>query len=264
MIPRITFVLVVAFWIAMNALLWRAEYGSHERGVPVPLELVCQKILTAPDASSLSVYQDGDRMGFAEFSTGVEQEMAGLDEGKPPPEGLVARAGYQVRLNGNLPLGEFTNRLKFDGRVKFSPRREWRELSLRVSTRFAAVELHSVATNQTMFLQVTNAEGFSFSHVFTFAELHNPNALVRALSQGFGGGDLDLPLALPGVSVPLQNITWDARRVQFGQGSDTVAAYRLETAVLGQPIVIYVNTLGEIMRAELPGGITATLDEWSQ
>ena len=74
MIPRVAFILVVAFWVAMNALLWRAEYGSRDNGVPVPLELVCRKILTAPDASSLSVYQDGERMGFAEFSTGVEQD----------------------------------------------------------------------------------------------------------------------------------------------------------------------------------------------
>jgi hypothetical protein len=29
-------------------------------------------------------------------------------------------------------------------------------------------------------------------------------------------------------------------------------------------IVIYVSTLGEILRVELPGGIIATLDEWNK
>jgi len=40
-----------------------------------------------------------------------------------------------------------------------------------------------------------------------------------------------------------------------------VSAYRLETRVLAHPIVVYVSTLGEILRVELPGGITTTLDE---
>jgi hypothetical protein len=81
------------------------------------VDLVCRKILTAPDASSLSVYQDGQKMGFCEFSTSIQQEMANLDENNPPPEGLVASAGYQIRLNGNVAFGDFTNRVKFDGRI---------------------------------------------------------------------------------------------------------------------------------------------------
>jgi hypothetical protein len=47
-------------------------------------------------------------------------------------------------------------------------------------------------------------------------------------------------------------------------GLDAVSAYRLETRVLDYPIVIDVSTLGEILRVELPGGITAILDEWSR
>jgi hypothetical protein len=47
-------------------------------------------------------------------------------------------------------------------------------------------------------------------------------------------------------------------------GREAVSAYRLETRVLGQPVVIHVSTLGEILRVELPGDITATLDEWSK
>ena len=93
MIPRITFLLIAAFWIAMNVLLWRAEYDSHGMGVRVPAALVWQKILTAPDISSLNVFPDGQRAGFCEFSTSVEQEMAALDEGRPSPKpSIPARA----------------------------------------------------------------------------------------------------------------------------------------------------------------------------
>ena len=265
MIPRGAFFLVAAFWVAMNVLLWRAEYGSRNVGIPVPLDLVCRKILTAPDASSLSVYQDGQKMGFCEFSTSIQQAMANLDEDNPPPEGLVGSAGYQIRLNGNVAFGDFTNRVKFDGRVQFSPRREWRGLDLKFSTHSATVEIHSLATNQTVSVQITT-DGETDSRVFTFADLQNPNTLLRALGDNSGGGfwsGLDLP-ALPAATALTQNIPWEARRVRLMIGRETVSAYRLETRVLGQLIVIHVSTLGEILRVELPGGITAILDEWSR
>jgi hypothetical protein len=100
MIPRLTFLSIAAFWVAMNILLWRSEYGSRGSGIPVPVDLVWRKVLTAPDTSSLTVYQDGQKTGFCEFSTSVEQAMSVLDEDNPPPEGIVARAGYQIRFDG--------------------------------------------------------------------------------------------------------------------------------------------------------------------
>jgi hypothetical protein len=47
-------------------------------------------------------------------------------------------------------------------------------------------------------------------------------------------------------------------------GQEPVSVYRLETRVFDHPIVIYTSTLGEILRVEVPGGLTATLDEWSK
>ena len=250
----------------MNVLLWRAEYGARSSGIPVPLDLVCRKILTAPDASSLSVYQDGQKMGFCEFSTSVQQEMANLDTDNPPPEGLIASAGYQIRLTGNVAFGEFTNRVKLDGRVMFSPRRDWRELDLKFSTHFAAVEIHSLATNQTASVQITT-DGATVLHVFTFADLQNPNTLLHVLGDNSDGGfwnGFDLPALPPATAMLAQGLPWEARRDRLMVGREAVSVYRLETRVLDHPIVIYVSTLGEILRAELPGGIVATLDEWSK
>jgi hypothetical protein len=266
MTPRITFLFITAFWIAMNILLWRAEYGSHGGEIPVPADLVWRKILTAPDPSSLTIYQDGRRSGFCEFSTSIEQAMAKLDEDRPPPEGLVARAGYQIRFNGNMSLGDFTNRVRFDGRIEFSSKRAWRELNLKLSSRFAMVEIDSLATNQTIHLKITS-DSATVERDFTFADLQNPNVLLRAFAGGFGGGFLDelnLPVT-PQIPTPLaQDLHWQARRDRLKIGGEMVSVYRLETQLLQNRIVIYVNTLGEILRAELPGGITVTLEEWSK
>ena len=263
MVPRLTFVLIAAFWVAMNILLWRSEYGSRGSGIPVPVDLVWRKVLTAPDTSSLTVYQDGQKTGFCEFSTSVEQAMAVLDEDKPPPEGIVARAGYQIRFDGNVSVGEYTNRLTFDGRIQFSSSRAWRELNLKLSSHGAAVEIHSVAANQTIHLKITG-DGAVIEREFTFADLQNPNALLHAFAGDFGGGllsDLDLP-AVPQTPAALaSSLRWEAHHDRLMVGREPVSAYRLETRVLDHPIVIYVSTLGEILRVELPGGMTAVLDQ---
>src|ERR1700761_5226520 len=141
MYARLTFLGITVFWLTMNVLLWRAEFGTRGGDIPVPLSLVWRKILTAPDASSLSVYQNKDRTGYCEFTTSVGQQMAALDEDKPPPESFITHAGYQIHVAGNVAFGDFTNRLKFDGRFRFDAQRQWRELNFKITSRFAVVEI---------------------------------------------------------------------------------------------------------------------------
>jgi hypothetical protein len=266
MIARATFFLIAAFWVTMNVLLWRAEYSSRGSGASVPLDLVWRKILTAPDASSLSIYQDGERSGFCEFSTSVETEMAKLDEDNPPPEGIVARAGYQIRLNGNTGIGNFTNRVRFDVRLQFSASRQWRELNLKISSHLASVEIHSLATNQNVHLKIIS-NGATIESDLAFTDLQNPNTLLRAFAGNSGVdffGGFDLPGVPQNSAALAQNIRWDARRDRLMIGREPVSVYRLETQVLQNKIIIYASTLGEILRVELPGGLTATLDEWGK
>ncbi|MDE3067635.1 MAG: hypothetical protein KGJ60_08795 [Verrucomicrobiota bacterium] len=263
MMPRLTYVVITLFWLAMNVWLWRAEYGSQGGEVPVPVSLVWRKILTAPDVSSLNVYQNGERTGFCEFSTSVEQAMAALDADQPPPEGLLTRAGYQLRLDGNISLGDFSDRLRFDGRARFFPNRAWRELDLKLTTRNGSVELQSQATHQTVHLIFTSGDRV-IAHDVTFADLQDPGALLRAVVGDFGSGVPDdrasSELPPPG-QAPASSLHWKARRERVMMHHEPVSAYRLETEVLQNRIVIYVSTLGEILRVELPGGVTARLDE---
>ena len=266
MIQRLTFFFTAAFWAGMNFLLWRAEYGAHGGEISVPAELVWRKILTAPDSSSLNIFQDGQRTGFCEFSTGVGTEMAELDENSPPPEGAAARAGYKIRVNGNLSVGEFTNRVRFDGQLQFSSGRKWRELNLKVSSHLGAVEIHSVATNENFHLKITG-DGINADATVRFTDLQNPNALLHSLAGNFGGdflGGFDLPGVPQNTAALAQTIRWEAHRDRLKIGGDPVSVYRLETQVLQNKIVIYVSTLGEILRVELPGGITASLDNWGK
>jgi len=263
MIPRLAFLLIVAFWVAMNVLLWRVEYGSRGSGASLPADLVWRKILTAPDASSLTVYQDGKKVGFCQFSTSVEQAMAALEEDKLPPEGILKQAGYQIRFDGNVSIGAYTNRLTFNGCIQFSSSRAWREANLKLTVHTDAVEIHSVAANQAAHLRVTIG-GVSGEYDLTFTELRNPDVLVRTLAGDWAGGLLPaaglIPLPQPPATIA-KELRWEARHDRLMVGRELVSAYRLETRMLDHPVVIYVSSLGEILRVELPGGITAVLDQ---
>jgi hypothetical protein len=261
MIARLTFLGIAGFWVAMNVLLWRAEFGSQGGDTPVPLQLVWRKILTAPDASSLSVYQKNDRTGYCELSTSVGQQMATLDENKPPPEGFAVRSGYQLHFAGNVSLGDFTNRLKFDGRVQFSQKRQWQEINLKITSRLAMVEIHSLETNQMVHVKITS-DNETLERELTFADLENPNALIRTFAGNFADallGVVDLPDFTSDASG--QKIQWDARRTRIKIGAESVPVYRLETSVLGRAVSVDVSTLGEILRVQLPGNVTAIIDE---
>ena len=263
MTARLTFLAIAAFWITMNVLLWRAECGSTGSDMPVPAELVWRKILTAPEGSSLSVYQNGDRMGYCEFFTSIGQQLAALDENKLPAEGFAASAGNQIHLVGNVALGDFTNRIKFDGRMQFSAGRQWRELSLKIASRLAVVEIHSLATNRVVHVKISNSGATLFEHDLAFAELENPSAIVRMFAGGFADawpGMVDWPA--PGAAA--QQIRWAARLIRVKIGSEAVPVFRVETRVLDWPVVMDVSTLGEILRVELPGGLVAQIDEWKR
>ena len=256
---RLTFLGIAAFWVTMNILLWRAEFGARGGDTPVPPELVWRRILTAPDNSSLSVYQNKERTGYCEIKTAVNQQMSTMDEDKPPPESFGH--GYQINFAGNIAFGDFTNRLKFDGYVQFNSQRRWRELALKVITRVATVEIHSLETNQTARVKIS-ADNYSLERDIAFADLQNPNAIVRAFAGNYADillNTLDLP-ALPSGAFA-QGAEWNARRTRIKIGSESVPVYELDTSVLGRPIVVDVSTLGEILRVQLPDNVTAIIDE---
>jgi hypothetical protein len=68
-------------------------------------------------------------------------------------------------------------------------------------------------------------------------------------------------MELPAFAAPnASSFHFTARRSRIKLGREPVSVYRVETTLLGQPIVLDVSTIGEIMRVELPNGLTATID----
>jgi hypothetical protein len=262
MAARLTFLGIAIFWLTMNGLLWQAEYGVRGGDAEVPLALVWRKILTTPDASSLTVFQHGERIGYCEFSTSVSREMATVDAESPMIGKQTPQAGYQIHLAGNIAYRDFSKRLKFDGDMQFNRLRQWREFHLKLNSRQNIIILHATATNEMLNLKMIGEDSV-LERDFTFAELKKPDFVLRSILGDYADvvlGVVDLP-DVQALSVPADP-EWTAVRTRAKIGAETMPVYRLQTTLLGHDITVNVSTLGEVLQVDLPGNISARIDEW--
>src|SRR4051812_3989513 len=98
--------LTAVFWTVMMVLLWRAEFGSGKPvGASVPAAMVFDKILTAPDSSTMEIRHGTNRIGYCRWRPDVGQEFATgarVEENEDPLEGMVRNlAYYTLDVDGN-------------------------------------------------------------------------------------------------------------------------------------------------------------------
>jgi len=65
---RVVFIAVAGFWLTMNVLLWQTELAPAKNSGAVPVAIVWEKILTAADDSSLTVFKDGKLVGALSYA----------------------------------------------------------------------------------------------------------------------------------------------------------------------------------------------------
>lgn len=264
MLSRIVFILITLFWLTMNVLLWREEFGSHpDIGSAVPVELVWQKILTAPDSSSLVVVHHGKRIGLCHWITGISKEWATVGE-ENVPAGMPRKVrGYELRLEGSAVTATLTNRVRFEGHLELAQNRQWRTLDARLALRPLAWKIHASAAEQT--LQWTaEADGERFERVFKFSELQNPAALLRGIAGPLADellAELDAP-APASPFAPSPAVRWEAYEDHWRVGRTEMPVYRLQTRLLDRYLVrLLVSRVGEILQVELPNDLVLTNDQ---
>jgi hypothetical protein len=257
MYSRIALGLSALFWLTMNFLLWRSEFGGGAAlGTAVPPEVVWRKILTAPDNSMLDIFHHGRKQGFCRWSTGAGLALPpDLGGETPPVEQPISPPGYRLNLTGNLALDQLTNRLQFDLDLILTTNRDWQEMDLRLNLHGNSVAVHSVAADRSVRLR-TMSDGVRDEQTLSFADLQNPQALARAF-------DLPLPLGafgLPGLAtnaardrLPGPGLTWTARNDRLPVGHTSLRVYRLESTLLDRyRVIVLLSRVGEILRVELP------------
>ena len=135
----------------------------------------------------------------------------------------------------------------------------WEEFGLRVGLRPTEWTVRSVAAEGKVHLTVDEGDA-AFQRVFAFRDLRNPEKLLRE----FGGPLLPATLAAFGFSMPatdsVQNLSlglnWEAHQDRLPIGNARLRCYRLRARLFDRyEIVLFVSTIGEILRVELPDQI---------
>lgn len=265
---KISFLLVAAFFVTMNVLLWRSEFTARGRlGAALPPETVWEKVLTCPDNSDLEVRHKGVKIGRVHWVASINEAPVArlLDEEETSPEGMVKTVtGYGLDFDCNVSL-EDLSRMRVVFGLKLSTNQTWKELSLKVTVKPFVWEIHSSAEEETLRFTTADDETRQ-AREFKFSELRDPEKLVRSL------GGPTMPMMLGTLGLPLNqlgkwqsptnaqrvslDLGWQARNDWIKVGRTPVRVYRIEAKLLDRfRAVFFVSPVGEILRVELPGEV---------
>ncbi len=262
---RLCLVLTAAFFVTMNVLLVTSEFGGGSKlGNAVPAEIVWQKVLTAPDNSTLEIRHHGIKIGLGRWMPAVGEDLATgrrLAEGAPP-EGMVRTlSNYTIDFEGNVALADST-RLRFSFDLKLSTNQVWQAFNLRLSARPALWEVHSLAAEQTVQFIADEGDGRT-QRTIKFADLQNPQKVLAELGNpSLPGIAATMGLGLPSSPAAVSlGLAWEASNDWLEIGHTQMRVYRLQARLLDRfQAVILVSLEGEILRVELPDDVVLTND----
>lgn len=266
MLSRITLAVLFLFWLVMSVLLWRAELrGGPERGTAVPADRIWQKILTAPDNSTLEVRQHGKKIGFCRWAANAGEEITTgkVSSDEFAPEGMIKRlAGYTIDVDGTFRIKNFTNNVRVDFSLKLSTNHVWQEIVLRLNLRPFEVEIRASNPEKMMRLKAADEHG-RWERALSFSDLRNPELAFQEI-----GHPVFVALAGLVSQLPTGKQSGDAFRLPWRGSSEwleigptRLRAYRLHTRLMNQyPVTLYVSRVGELLRVELPNEIVLVND----
>ena len=261
---RIAFALVTGFWLVMNVLLWQAEFsGKSRHGNPVPVGMVWEKMLTAPDDSALEILHRGRKIGYCRWlpNIGEETRAGKVASEEHAPEGSApGLSSYTVDLEGTFVAPDLGGRFRFDFHGVFSTDHEWRELRLLTVVRPSTWQLSVSAKQRKLTIKVDDLEG-RWEKTYSFDEFRNPGKVLEDLGVALPPGLLGATSDSAGSSEPSIGITWTARNDWLRIGRSQVRVYRLECRLVDRlSAEIYLSRVGEILKVQLPFDIVLAND----
>ncbi|MCL4177041.1 MAG: hypothetical protein KJ072_04760 [Verrucomicrobia bacterium] len=260
MFQRLLFLTIVAFFATMNVLLWRVEFGGASRfGSPVPVEVVLRRILTAPDDSSLEIRRDGERIGYCHWIAGAAEELVleTPEELEGLPEGMVKQpTSYALHVDGGILTGPIEQRLRFGLELSLGGELDWRELVLRLGTEPKLWALKASAVARTAEISY-GAPGAGWQRQLTFDQLRDPRQLLLELGGPMAAVWLPILAQFQDPAGLSSDFSWEARTDWMMVGGTRVQVFRLEARLAERrEVSVLVSRVGEIMRVDLPGGLS--------
>ena len=172
----------------MNFLLWRSQSAAYSGiGSAIPVDVVWGKILTAPDDSSLEIYDDEKKIGFCEWRAIVGSVSRVMNQSLSEdyePDGLIPQpSGYSLSFDGNtMTFG--TNHINFEMHLLLSTNQTWQDFHLTAKMRPTVWDIHAIAAARKITVKENGDDG-SWEKTLKFSDLQHPDTLLEE----FGGAD---------------------------------------------------------------------------
>ncbi len=260
---RVILVILFTFWAFMTYRLWQVEYAGQSLGAAVDIQVVWEKILNAQDEAKLQV----------------------VDERSNQLLGALEKVGeYTLDISrGRLHSADSREDVIFDFHISLSPfpDQQWTSVQVQLEREISerqfefTVDAHS--TNNFVTLRAS-LEGAEQEVDVPLEDLSKPEKLVGAGLKLAG-----VPaLAASGASLMVKNFLNSEelknRPLNFklelprqahidllpGVRS-RIKVYRIDVPIVEDMLVkIYVNTLGEILRVEIPDVLIDTISKTSK
>lgn len=269
---RAWLVLAGCFWVGMNVLLWRSEYGGGSTGTPLPVSNVISKILETPDPSELEIYYQNQRVGSCRWmvtqlsEAGFEEDLDDeVDLEAAEMSGLIKDIkSFSVNLDGHLQWHQQPRRIRYMLTIDLTPDWQWSALDAKVGFRDQWFHVHSKQEEGTVLIEFEQGDA-KWDTKITFEQLENPEALLQQwLSEnpilvGLAAPLLAQARALSGFeSTSPAGLTdwgnqWEAFSDWLTIAHSRMRVYRIEHARDPQPsISVTINRAGEILKVMLP------------
>ena len=280
---RVILFILFTFWAFMTYRLWQVEYAGQSLGAAVDIQLVWEKILNAQDEAKLQVVDERSNqlLGALDWTPTVVRDTT---QGGSV-EGMVEKVGeYTLDISrGRLHSADSREDVIFDFHISLSPfpDQQWTSVQVQLEREISerqfefTVDAHS--TNNFVTLRAS-LEGAEQEVDVPLEDLGKPEKLVGAGLKLAG-----VPaLAASGASLMVKNFLNSEelknRPLNFklelprqahidllpGVRS-RIKVYRIDVPIVEDMLVkIYVNTLGEILRVEIPNVLIDTISKTSK
>ena len=253
MTSRIAFAVISVFFVVMNALLWRSEFGDKDHGAALPVSVVWEKILSAPDDSHLEVIHKGKRIGSFRWSANALEAAATGKVANPDeiPEGQIKKiSGYTIDIaEGALFMDDKAKRLKFQMSSEFTAQHTWKKVEITAVHKPTVFEITASSADESLHFKVREDREL-FERRLTFAEMRQPEKLLQELGESMQARLL--VGALTGGMFFSQDkknfslgLAWEARNDTLRIGSSRLRVYRLQARLFDRyQIVAYISQIG--------------------
>jgi hypothetical protein len=264
MVRKISFAFIAVFWLVMNGRLWHSEFGAgHDLGSTLPAGVVWQKILTAPDDSSLSISSRGKRLGYIRWRPNAGEDTNSVAiASENDPEGMVRQlTEYKLQIDGSVLASIIGKSVRFSAEFVFTPKLDWKRFQTDVLLKSETWQVKASALEKDLWIQLTDGDS-EWIRRFTFDQLRNPKTLLAELDSPILAALLPhcLPQQVSGGNLDL-GFQWEARHDWLQVGKSRMRIYRLEARLLDRHrIVVLASRVGEILKIELPGELILAND----